>query len=100
MEFEKLKKIIAEVLNVDEEEITIETTFVDDLGADSLDVFQIIMGLEEEFDIEIPNEEAEKLINITFKHTGCRNEIFSMCDSLFTLLIRKEERLFGNGSGG
>ena len=61
MEFEKLKKIIAEVLNVDEEEITMETTFVDDLGADSLDVFQIIMGLEEEFDIEIPNEEAEKI---------------------------------------
>ena len=53
MEFEKLKKIIAEVLNVDEEEITMETTFVDDLGADSLDVFQIIMGLEEEFDMEM-----------------------------------------------
>ena len=52
MEFEKLKKIIAEVLNVDEEEITMETTFVDDLGADSLDIFQIIMGIEEEFDIE------------------------------------------------
>lgn len=64
MEFEKLKKIIAEVLNVDEEEITIETTFVDDLGADSLDVFQIIMGLEEEFDIEIPNEEAEKIVTV------------------------------------
>lgn len=64
MEFEKLKKIIAEVLNVDEEEITMETTFVDDLGADSLDVFQIIMGLEEEFDIEIPNEEAEKIVTI------------------------------------
>ena len=62
MEFEKLRKIIAEVLNVDEEEITMETTFVDDLGADSLDVFQIIMGLEEEFDIEIPNEEAEKIV--------------------------------------
>ena len=43
MEFEKLKKIIAEVLNVDEEEITMDTTFVDDLGADSLDIFQIIM---------------------------------------------------------
>ena len=64
MEFEKLKKIIAEVLNVDEEEITMETTFVDDLGADSLDVFQIIMGLEEEFDIEIPNEEAEKIVTV------------------------------------
>ena len=64
MEFEKLKKIIAEVLNVDEEEITADTTFVDDLGADSLDVFQIIMGLEEEFDIEIPNEEAEKIVTV------------------------------------
>jgi len=65
MEFEKLKKIIAEVLNVDEEEITMETTFVDDLGADSLDVFQIIMGLEEEFDIEIENEEAEKIVTVS-----------------------------------
>ena len=55
MEFEKLKKIIVDVLNVDENEITMDTTFIDDLGADSLDVFQIIMGLEEEFDIEIPN---------------------------------------------
>ena len=64
MEFEKLKKIIAEVLNVDEEEITMETTFVDDLGADSLDVFQIIMCLEEEFDIENPNEEAEKIVTV------------------------------------
>ena len=55
MEFEKLQEIIAEVLNVDPEEITMDTTFVDDLGADSLDVFQIIMGIEEEFDIEISN---------------------------------------------
>ena len=61
MEFEKLQKIIAEVMNVSEEEIRPETTFVDDLGADSLDVFQIIMGVEEEFDIEIDNEEAEKI---------------------------------------
>ena len=59
MEFEKIKAIIAEVLNVDENEITMETTFTDDLGADSLDVFQIIMGLEEEFDIEIANEDAK-----------------------------------------
>ena len=64
MEFEKLKKVIAEVLNVDEDEITMETTFVDDLGADSLDVFQIIMGLEEEFDIEIANEDAEKIVTV------------------------------------
>ena len=64
MEFEKIKAIIAEVLNVDENEITMETTFTDDLGADSLDVFQIIMGLEEEFDIEIANEAAEKIVTV------------------------------------
>ena len=64
MEFEKLKNIIAEVLNVDADEITMDTTFVDDLGADSLDVFQIIMGIEEEFDIEIDNEEAEKITTV------------------------------------
>lgn len=61
MEFEKLQKIIAEVLNVDADEITMDTTFVDDLGADSLDVFQIIMGIEEEFDIEISPEDAERI---------------------------------------
>ena len=49
---------------MDEEEITMETTFVDDLGADSLDIFQIIMGIEEEFDIEIDNEEAEKITTV------------------------------------
>lgn len=64
MEFEKLKQIIVEVLNVDENEIKMDTTFIDDLGADSLDVFQIIMGLEEEFDIEIPNEQAEKIVTV------------------------------------
>jgi acyl carrier protein len=65
MELEKLKKIIVEVLNVDESEIEMDTTFIDDLGADSLDVFQIIMGLEEEFDIEIPNEQAEKIVTVS-----------------------------------
>ena len=64
MEFEKLQQIISEVLNVDAEEITMDTTFVDDLGADSLDIFQIIMGIEEEFDIEIANEDAEKIVTV------------------------------------
>ena len=64
MEFEKLQNIIADVLNIDKSKITPETTFVDDLGADSLDVFQIIMGIEEEFDIEIDNEEAEKITTV------------------------------------
>lgn len=64
MEFEKLKRVIADVLNVDANEITMETTFVDDLGADSLDVFQIVMGIEEEFGIEIPAEKAEKITTV------------------------------------
>ena len=64
MEFEKLQKIIAEVLNVDPDEVTMDTTFIDDLGADSLDVFQIIMGIEEEFDIEISNEDAENIVTV------------------------------------
>lgn len=64
MELEKLQKIIAEVLNVDAQEVTMDTTFVEDLGADSLDIFQIIMGIEEEFDIEIDNDEAEKISTV------------------------------------
>jgi len=64
MEFEKLRNIIAEVLNLDADEITMNSTFVDDLGADSLDVFQIVMGIEEEFDIEIPTEAAEKIVTV------------------------------------
>ena len=64
MELEKLQKIIAEVLNVDTEEVAMDTTFVDDLGANSLDVFQIVMGIEEEFDIEIPAEEVEQIVSV------------------------------------
>ena len=64
MEFEKLQSIIAEVLNIDADEVTTDKTFVDDLGADSLDVFQIIMGIEEEFDIEIPNDAAENISTV------------------------------------
>ena len=64
MEFEKLKEVIANVLNVDPEEIKMESTFVDDLGADSLDVFQIVMGIEDEFDIKIPAEKTEKIATV------------------------------------
>ena len=64
MELDRLQKIIAEVLNVDEAEVNMDTTFVDDLGADSLDVFQIVMGIEEEFDIEIPTEEVEQIVSV------------------------------------
>ncbi|HIT40644.1 MAG TPA: acyl carrier protein [Candidatus Caccovicinus merdipullorum] len=73
MEFEKLQGIIAEVLNLEPEEVTMEATFVDDLGADSLDVFQIIMGIEEEFDIEIPNETAEKIVTVGDAVEAIRN---------------------------
>ena len=64
MEFEKLQEIIVDVLNVGAEDITMDTTFVDDLGADSLDIFQIIMGIEDEFDIQIPDDAAESIVTV------------------------------------
>ena len=64
MEFEKIQEIIADVLNIDADDISEDSTFVDDLGADSLDIFQIIMGIEEAFDIEIDNDEAEKIVTV------------------------------------
>lgn len=64
MEFEKLRDIIVDVMNVSKDDITPDTTFVDDLGADSLDIFQIIMGIEEEFDIDIDNDAAEKIVTV------------------------------------
>lgn len=73
MEFEKIQDIIAEVLNIDKDEITMDTTFIDDLGADSLDVFQIIMGIEEEFDIEIPTEKAESIVTVGDAVEAIRN---------------------------
>ena len=75
MEFEKMQQIIADVLSVDLDEITPETTFKDDLGADSLDVFQIIMAVEEEFNIEIPTEEAEKIVTVGDAVEAIRNAI-------------------------
>ena len=64
MELEKLQNIIAEVLIVDAGEVTMDTTFTEDLGADSLDVFQILMGVEEAFDIEIQEEDAEQIVSV------------------------------------
>lgn len=64
MELEKLKEIIAEVLNVDPDEISPETTFTDDLGADSLDVYQIVMGIEDAFDIHVDEEAAESITTV------------------------------------
>lgn len=64
MVFEKVKSIISEQLGVEEEEITMESSFIDDLGADSLDIVELIMALETEFDIEIPDEDAEKVTSV------------------------------------
>lgn len=64
MELEKLREVIAEVLCVDTKEITLETTFLEDLGADSLDVYQMIMGIEKAFHIEIPAEKAERITTV------------------------------------
>ena len=60
--FEKVKEIIVEQLGVAEATVTLEASFIDDLGADSLDIVELIMALEEEFDIEIPDSDAEKVV--------------------------------------
>lgn len=61
MSFDKLKEIICEQLDAQEEEVKLESSFQDDLGADSLDIVELVMSIEDEFDVEIPDEEAEKL---------------------------------------
>jgi len=62
--FDRVKKVVVEQLDVAEDEVTPQASFVDDLGADSLDVVELVMGLEEEFDIEIPDEDAEKITTV------------------------------------
>ena len=62
--FEKVRDIIVEQLGVDKETVTTESSFIDDLGADSLDIVELIMALEEEFDTEIPDEDAEKISTV------------------------------------
>lgn len=62
--FEKLKSVIAEQLNVDESEVKVDASFKDDLGADSLDLFEMVMALEEEFGVEIPSEDLEKMATV------------------------------------
>ncbi len=63
-EFERVKSVIVDQLGVDEEDVTMEASFVDDLGADSLDIVELIMGLETEFDLEIPDDQAEKISTV------------------------------------
>tara|TARA_R110002072_G_scaffold3830_6_gene27403 strand:+ start:83516 stop:83758 length:243 start_codon:yes stop_codon:yes gene_type:complete len=62
---ERVRKLVCEQLGVKEEEVTIEASFVEDLGADSLDTVELVMALEEEFETEIPDEEAEKITTVT-----------------------------------
>lgn len=62
--FEKVKAIIVDQLGVEEDEVTLESSFIEDLGADSLDIVELIMALEEEFEIEVPDEDAEKLTTV------------------------------------
>lgn len=62
--FEKVKEIIASELGVEEDKITLESTFKDDLGADSLDLFQMVMSIEDEYGIEIPTEDLEKISTV------------------------------------
>jgi acyl carrier protein len=62
--FERVKKVVVEQLDVSEDEVTQDASFVEDLGADSLDVVELVMGLEEEFDVEIPDEDAEKITTV------------------------------------
>ena len=62
--FEKVKEVIVDQLGVEDEAVTAETSFIDDLGADSLDIVELIMALEEEFDLQIPDSEAEKITTV------------------------------------
>lgn len=64
MDFDRVKQVIVDQLGVDESAVTMDASFVEDLGADSLDIVELIMGLETEFDIEIPDEEAEKISTV------------------------------------
>lgn len=63
--FDKIKDIIVEQLGVSEATVTMEASFIDDLGADSLDIVELIMALEEEFDLEIPDADAEKIVSVS-----------------------------------
>ena len=75
--FEKIRGCIASQLGIDEEEIKMESSFVNDLGADSLDIVELIMALEEKYDIEIPDEEVEKIVTVgdIVEYVKARSEV-------------------------
>lgn len=75
MEFEKLQQIIAEVLNIDPETITVDSRFIDDLSADSLDIFEIITSIEDAFDITIDDSQAESIVTVGDAAEAIRNAV-------------------------
>ncbi len=75
MEFEKLQQIIAEVLNIDPETITVDSRFIDDLSADSLDIFEIITSIEDAFDITIDDSQAESIVTVGDAADAIRNAV-------------------------
>ena len=75
MELERLIRAIAEVLDIDKESITEDSRFVDDLGADSLDILEIIMGIEDEFGIQVPTDETESIVTVKDAYEKIRKEL-------------------------
>ena len=75
MEFEKLQQIIAEVLNIDPDTITVDSRYIDDLSADSLDIFEIITSIEDAFDITIDDSQAESIVTVGDAAEAIRNAV-------------------------
>lgn len=77
MEFEKLKQIVSEVMGIDAEEVTMETAFVENLGADSLDFYQMIIGIEDEFDIELPKDNIKSIVTVADALVTLKSVLYS-----------------------
>ena len=94
--FEKIKAIIVEQLQVAENTVTEEASFIDDLGADSLDIVELVMALEEEFDMEIPDSDAEKVVTVGDVVEYIKDEAFMDCSSLAYLYLSECLKTIGN----
>lgn len=77
MEFEKLKQIVSEVMGIDAEEVTMETAFVENLGVDSLDFYQMIIGIEDEFDIELPKDNIKSIVTVADALVTLKSVLYS-----------------------